>query len=71
MILAQKQTHRSMKLNRKFSNEPTHMGNSPTTKEVRIYNGEKTSTSIKGVGKAGQPHAKESNWTTFSCHTQK
>ena len=71
MILAQKQTHRSMKQNRKFSNEPTHTGNSPTTKEIRIYNGEKTSTSIKGVGKTGQPHAKESNWTSFSCHIQK
>ena len=47
------------------------MGNSPTTKEVRIYSGEKTSTSVKGVGKTGQPHAKESNWTTFSCRVQK
>ena len=71
MILAQKQIHSSMKQNTEFSNEPTHMGNSPTTKEVRIYNGEKTSTSINNIGKTGQPHAKESNWTTFSCHIQK
>jgi hypothetical protein len=31
------------------------------TKEVRRYNGEKTVSSINGVGKTGQPHAKERN----------
>jgi len=31
------------------------------TKEIRIYNGEKTASSINGVGKTGQLHAKESN----------
>ena len=59
MILAQKQTHRSMKQNRKFSNEPTHTGNSPTTKEIRIYNGEKTVSSVSGAEKTGQLHIKE------------
>ena len=38
------------------------------TKEARIYNGEKTASSLNGVGKTGQLHAKESNWTIFSHH---
>ena len=37
-----------------------------TTKEAIIYNGAKTASSINGVGKAEQLHAKEANWTTFS-----
>ena len=41
------------------------------TKDTRIYNGEKTDTSINGVGKPGQLHVKESNWTTLSHHAQK
>ena len=41
------------------------------TKEARIHNGEKTASLINGVGKTGQLHVKESNWTTFSHHTQK
>ena len=40
------------------------------TKEARIYNGEKTASSINGAGKTGQLHAKESNWTTLSHHAQ-
>ncbi len=40
-------------------------------KDVRIYNKEKRASSINGVGKTGQLHAKESNWTTFSHHIQK
>ena len=38
------------------------------TKEARIYNGEKTVSSVSGAGKTGQLHVKESNWTTFSFH---
>ena len=41
------------------------------TKEARLYNGEKTASSINDVGKTGQLHTKESNWTTFSHHIQK
>ena len=41
------------------------------TKEARIYNEEKTVSSISGVGKTGQLHAKELNWTTLSHHAQK
>ena len=29
------------------------------TKEARIYNGEKTASSVSGAGKTGQPHVKE------------
>jgi len=36
------------------------------TKEPRTYNGEKTVSSINGIGKIGQPHAKEGNWTIIS-----
>ena len=39
------------------------------TKEARMYNGEKTASSINGVGNTR--HAKESNWTTFSHNIQK
>ena len=41
------------------------------TKEARILKGEKTVFPINDVGKTGQLHAKESNWTTFSHHIQK
>ena len=41
------------------------------TKEARIYNEEKTASSINGFAKTGQLHAKELNWTTFSHHIQK
>jgi len=30
------------------------------TKQARIYNGEKTVSSISGAGKTGQPHVRES-----------
>ena len=40
-------------------------------KEGRIYNGKKTASSINGVGKTGQLHAKELNWTPLSQHAQK
>ena len=45
------------------------MVNQSMTKETRTYNGEKTATSINGVGKTGQLHVKESKWTTLS-HTK-
>jgi len=38
------------------------------TKEAKIQNEEKTASI--DVGKTGQLHAKETNWTTFSHHTQ-
>ena len=44
------------------------MGNESTTKEARIYNVGETASSVNDVGKIGQLHAIESNWTTFSHH---
>jgi len=41
------------------------------TKETRIYNGEKTASSINSVEITGQRCAKESNWTTSSDNAQK
>ena len=35
------------------------MGTLFLTKKVRIYNGEKTASSINGAGKTGQLHMKE------------
>ena len=40
-------------------------------KEPRIYTGERTASSINGVWKTGQSHAKECNWTTILHHMQK
>ena len=48
-----------------------HTYSQSTTNEARIYNGEKIVYLINGVGKIGQLHAKESNWTTFSHYIQK
>ena len=45
-----------------------------TTKESRIYNGERTVSSVSGGGKIGQAKsspAKEWNWTVHLHHTQK
>ena len=39
-------------------------------KDARKYRGEKTASSLNGVGKTGQLHTKESNWTTFSHHVK-
>ena len=41
------------------------MMNQSMTKKARIYNSEKTST-INGIEKTRQLHAKLSNWTTYS-----
>ena len=43
------------------------MCNKSTTKEKRIYNEEKTASSINGVGKTGQLH--EKNQTGLLSHT--
>ena len=60
MVLAQKQTHRSVEQNREPRNKPTHYGQLIYNKGAKnIYNGEKTNSSISGAGKAGQLHVKE------------
>ena len=54
MIFTEKQTHRSMEQNREPRNKSTYIWSN---------NGERTVFSINGVGKIGQPHAKDWNWT--------
>ena len=59
MVLAQKQKYRSMEQDRKPRDKPMHIWSLSLTKEGRIYNGEKTVSSISGAGKTGQLHVKE------------
>jgi len=42
------------------------MINQSKTKKARINNGGKTISPINGFGETIQPHAKESQWVTFS-----
>ena len=58
MVLAQKQKYRSMEQDRKPRDKPTHMVTFCLIKEARLYNGEKTASSISGAGKTGQVHVK-------------
>ena len=46
------------------------MGTLSLTKEVRIYNGEKTASSVSGVGKTGQQFLKNEIVALLTC-TQK
>ena len=55
MVLAQKQTHRSMEQNR----EPGNSMDNSSTKQERISTGKRTVSSMNGVGKIEQPHAEE------------
>ena len=48
-----------------------YLVNTFITKQPRIYNGERTVSSINGAGKTGLPHEKEGNWTAILHHTQK
>ena len=52
MILAQKQTHKSMEQDTKARNKPILIYGQLTTK-TRVYNREKIVFSINGVGKIG------------------
>ena len=54
------QKYRSMEQYRKSRNKPTHLWSIKVkTKEARIYNGEKTASSISDAGKTGQLCVKE------------
>ena len=59
MVLAQKQKYRSVEQDRKPEIIPRSMVSLSLIKEARIYNGEKTVSSISGAGKNGQLHVKE------------
>ena len=41
------------------------------TKEARVYNGAKTSSSINGTGKTGQLHVKETRALSNTIHKNK
>ena len=57
MVLAQKQKYRSMEQDRK----PRDTVTLSLIKEARIYNEEKTASSLSGAGETGQLHVKEWN----------
>jgi len=60
MVLAQKQKYRPMKQDRKPRDKPMYLWVPYFfTKEARIYNGAKTTSSINDAGKTGQLHVKE------------
>ena len=62
MVLAQKQTYRSMEQNRELINKPTHLWSVNLQQRWQEYTmGEKTFSLISGVGKAGQLHVQELN----------
>ena len=46
------------------------MFNQSITKESRMYNREKTVSSVNRLGKTGHLHSKELNWTTFSLYAE-
>ena len=56
----QKQKYRSMEQDKKAQRKThTQMVTLSLIKEARIYNGEKTASSISGAGKTGQLQVKE------------
>ena len=59
MVLAQKQKYRSMKQDREPRETHAHMVTLSLIKEARIYNGEKTASSISDAGKTEQLHVQE------------
>ena len=59
MVPAQKQKYRPIEQDRKPRDTHAPMGTLSLTKEARIYNGEKTVSSVSHAGKAGQLHVKE------------
>ena len=63
MVLAQRQKYKSMEENRKPRDKSTHLW---TTKEARIYNGEKTISLTSGAGKTSQPLVKNETRTLSS-----
>ena len=60
VVLAQKQTHRSMEQNREPRNRPSTLWSTNIQQSRKDYPLEKkTISSINGAGKIGQPHAEE------------
>ena len=65
MVLEQKQKYRAMEQHRKPRNEPRNRGTLFLTKEARIYNGAKITSSISGSGKTGQLYVKRMKYEHF------
>ena len=59
LVLAQRQTYRSMEQDRRARDKSMHLCTLSLTKEARIYNGDKTIYLTSGAGKTGQPLVKE------------
>ena len=59
MVLAQKQTYRSMEQDGEPQNKPMHLWSiNVQQKEARLYYGQKTVSSINGAGETGELHVK-------------
>ena len=59
MVLAQKQTQKSMEQDRVPRSKPVHLWSVNLQQRGQEYTMEKTVSSISGVGKTGQIHVKE------------
>ena len=59
MVLAQKQTHKSMEQNRKPKNGPTTIWSTHLRQRKKEYPMEKRQSSTNDIGKTGQQHAEE------------
>ena len=55
MVLAQKETHRSMEQNKELGNKPKHLW---SINLRQIHNEKKTISSKSGSGETGQPHVR-------------
>ena len=71
MVLAQKQTHRSMGQDREPTNGPTDVWPTHLQQSRKEYPVEKKISSANGVEQTAQQHAEELIWTTFLHRTQK
>ena len=58
-VTGTKQKQRPVGQDRNPRDKHTPMGNLSLAKEARIYNGERTASSISGPRKTGQPHIQE------------
>ena len=65
-VPTQKQTHKSMELNKELRNKLTRIWSINEQQRRQEYTmGKKTASSTNDVRKSGQLHAEEWNWTIF------
>ena len=73
VLMAQKQTYRSMEQNREQKEtriSTVDLSATKKSKEARTYYAEKTFSSLNGVGEVGQLHIIQSNYNTCSHSIQ-